>query len=308
MDIDKHLRPEIVFGYRRGLLTAAELRDLDSHLAVCATCRQQLAAAMGVSTGSAAAALEETLTEARPTAKSSSFLWYAAAAVLAVALGLSAWFAIGHREPSKQIAMVTGGNQAMLAEEQRKVDAALRSGNILLPDFMKDLRPKREVLMGAPSAARMELVTPASTAVATPRPIFRWTSLGEKWKYRVRVFAPGFQLVAESPEISADEWTSAVDLPSGVNLEWQVNALLGDERLTFPQPPALPPRFRVLDPSTIARIKQVAAQPGVTDLMVAIEWAEAGAIDDARRALEMALHADPQKPDVQRLLDSLAPR
>jgi hypothetical protein len=39
--------------------------------------------------------------------------------------------------------------------------------------------------------------------------------------------------------------------------------------------------------------------------MVAIAYAEAGAIDDARRELAKALRAQPGRPDLQRLLDSL---
>jgi len=150
------------------------------------------------------------------------------------------------------------------------------------------------VLMGAAPAAGMQLSAPAATAVLSPRPAFRWTSLGEGWKYQVSVFSPGFQLSAESPELSTPEWTPGADLPSGVNLEWQVTAVRGNERRTFPQPPSTPPRFRVLEPATVARIQRLAAQPGVTNLMLAVEYAEAGAVADARREMEAAIR-DPSR-------------
>lgn len=308
MASDKHLRPEIEFGYRRGLLTAAELRALDSHLSECARCRQQLAASMDVDSESAAVALHEMLTNVRQPAKSNAFRWYAAAAALVIAAGLGVWLASGrHWGHSDEIAATTQTNHALLDAEQRKVDTALRSGTVSVPEFLKDLRPKREVLMGSSSTAPMELTTPAATAVATSRPVFRWTSLGEKWKYRVRVFAPGFQLAAESPELSESTWTPDMDLPSGIDLEWQVAAVRGNERSTFPQPPAVPPRFRVLDAATISRIDQLAAQPGATNLMLAIEYAETGAVEDSRRELERSLLSNPDKAvDIRKLLDSLA--
>src|ERR1035441_981018 len=81
---EEHLRPEIAFGYRNRLLTPDELRAADAHIAVCETCREQLASDMDAA--GMAAFVREALREGAAPAPTRRYLpWISGALVAAAA-------------------------------------------------------------------------------------------------------------------------------------------------------------------------------------------------------------------------------
>jgi hypothetical protein len=72
---------------------------------------------------------------------------------------------------------------------------------------------------------------PADAVLARDRPVLRWRGI-EGARYRVRVLTPQLELIDESPELSAPEYTVGKTVlervPSGGRLLWQVEGRLRD--------------------------------------------------------------------------------
>jgi hypothetical protein len=299
MNAADHLRPEIQFGYRNQHLTPEELRLADAHLAGCAACRDTLARDMDVN-GMAASVRAEL--ESEPRQGRFPMATFAIAAAFFVVAAAAIWFSL-HRAAQIDVASL---HDRETAKEVEMTGDILEAGHLPLPDYVKDLTPPRQVLAGTPAGGPgLEIVSPVATGVMSGRPTFRWKRLEGDWVYQVRVFRPGSDLAAESGKISGAEWTCATELPSGITYQWQILAQRGSERVTFPQPPQAPPRFRVIDEATAARLGQLAENRGGVHLLLAIEYGKAGLIEDARRELQAELKGSRHAEAVERLIRSL---
>jgi hypothetical protein len=192
------------------------------------------------------------------------------------------------------------------AKEVEITGGILEAGHLPLPDFVKDLTPPQQVLMGKSAGGpSLQFLSPVATAVISGRPTFRWKRLEGDWTYQVRVFRLGSELAAESGETSGSEWTPETELPSGITYQWQILAQRAPERVTFPQPPQTSPRFRVIDQATAARLRQLAESRGGVHLLLAIEYGKAGLIEDAKRELQAELKGSRHSEAVERLIRSL---
>ncbi len=229
---------------------------------------------------------------------------FAIAAAIFVVASAAIWFSI-HRQARIDFANL---HDRQTPKEQEATGRVLRAGRLPLPDFVKDLTPRQVLMDKSTGGPNLDLVSPVATAVMSGRPTFRWKPLEGDWTYVVRVFRPGFDVAAASGEISTSEWTPGTDLPSGMTYEWLIAAQRGSERITFPQPPQAPPRFRVADSVTSERLRELArSRPGV-HLLLAVEYGKAGLIEDARRELEAELPRSEDAAAVERLIQSLDAR
>ena len=141
MGPDNHIREEIVFGYRHGLLTPAELQEVDAHIASCSACREELRASMDIDEGSTAEAVQQMLAVEEKPARATYGRWYAIAAALVVAVGIGSWIAISHDNTrAPQTASSTQTQDPQLTDLRRKADVALASGKFVLPDFVSELQ------------------------------------------------------------------------------------------------------------------------------------------------------------------------
>ena len=123
----------------------------------------------------------------------------------------------------------------------------------------------------------------------------------------MRVLRPDSGIETESGEISGTDWMPDQDLATGINYQWQILAQHGSERVTFPKPTRNPPRFRVVDATTAARLRELAERRGGVHLLLAVEYGKAGLIEDARRELEAELKNTRHAEAVERLIHSLDP-
>ena len=145
----------------------------------------------------------------------------------------------------------------------------------------------------------------AGTGVLDGAPRFSWGPVAGRATYRVRVFSAAGEPVVESAELPGPEWIPDRPLPAGATYQWQVEASGEGEPVTIPEPPAAPPRLRVVDPAAAARLRALGkARPG-EHILLAVEYARAGAIEEARAELEAERKADPSREDVRALLRSL---
>jgi len=285
----EHIPAEMMFGYEHGLLKPEEVLRLHQHLDACADCRRLVAGRSGLPemVGDVRQALNRTEPAARGFWPGREWMAYAAAAMLVVAVG------IGYR-------MMRGGSTA----QNPAVVEALRTGKIARPAFLAELAGPREILMGRANQPDGDLLSPSGLAVLSRRPSFSWKTLPGSWRYHVRVYEPSGAVFAESGIIRESSWTCGTDLAQGVTYQWQVTAMREDQRLTLPNPPARPPRFRVVDAATAAHLQRL-IQSGAAHLELAVEYGRAGLMDESYREMEAAVALQPRDAGLRQLLDSL---
>ena len=285
-----HLRSETLFGYEHRLLTPEELTAVFTHTAQCADCRLALAARMHVNEMAADA---QSLLASPPQSTIRQFPRYvAAAAALIVVSATALWYSRPHPAASK---------------DSPAVEQALRTGHIELPQFLGELQPHRQVLMGGPDAPGTQILSPRGTAVAGLPVEFRWQPLDGDWTYQVRVFTLTGDPATTSPDVITPHWSCQQDLKAGADYQWQVTAVHGSERVTLPGPSEAPPRFRVLDSASAERLRQLARRQPVDHLLLGVEYARAGLLDEARVQLSEASRLAPGRPQILPLLQSLPP-
>jgi len=284
-----HLQPETLFGYEHRLLTPEELRAVFAHTAQCADCRLALAARMNVNEMAADA---QSLLASPPQSAIRQFPRYVAAAALIVVSATAFWYLRRHPAAST---------------ESPAVARALRTGHLELPQFLSELQPQRQVLMGGPDAAAAQILSPRGTAVAGLPVEFGWQPLHGDWTYQVRVFTLTGDPVTASPDVVTPHWSCQQDLKAGADYQWQVTAVRGSERVTLPEPSETPPRFRVLDSASAQRLRELANRQQPDHLLLGVEYARAGLLDDARVQLSEASRLAPGRPEILRLLQGLPP-
>lgn len=283
MSTPPHLRPELVFGFEHQLLTADELAEVQAHIAACPDCRQILARRIDLNP-----MVDEMRTAfAAPAPAARFFSRFAAAAAILVLAGATAWFA-RHTEADS-------------------VQEALSIGHIPLPKFVAQLADSHQVLMGEAGRSSPQLLSPKATAVFGPRPQFEWQSLNGAWTYQVRIFTLDGDPAAASPKVRETRWICDRDLAPGSDYQWQVTATRGAERVTLPSPADTPPRFRVLDSATAARLRDLSRRQPDAHLLLGVEFGRAGLLEEARRQLSEAARLKPSSVPIRQLLQSLTP-
>ena len=224
-----------------------------------------------------------------------------AAAFFVVAAG-AIWFSI-HRAAQIDRASL---HDRETAKEVEMTGDILEAGRLPLPDFVKDLTPPRQVLMGKP-AARPEPGDPLTRR-----------NRGDEWAAHVSMEAAGRRLDVPGPRVSSgvragggERRNIRLGVDSRERTAVRDHLSVADShparlgRVTFPQPPQLPPRFRVIDQASAARLRQLAESRGGVHLLLAIEYGKAGLVEDARRELQAELKSSRHAEAVERLMRSL---
>jgi anti-sigma factor RsiW len=332
----EHPALEPIAAYVDGDLEEVERELIESHLAVCSSCAEDVAGLR---------AMRDPVTGPAPEARlkrSRGWLGYGVVAAVAAGLaGFVVWTGIqpapapgdepGRAEraaveppPAGPAAPPTltlndGGSTVTLSadgrvrglppladEDAEGIRLALEEGRVRLPALIGDLRGVSGTLMsGASEAPAFRLIRPLATGVETDRPAFEWTPLQHSTAYVVAVFDLAFNKVAESQPLAASVWQPPAPLARGRTYVWQVRALRGDEAIVAPAPPAPEARFRVLSQVEADRLADLRGRYGDFHLVRGILLAQAGSLDEAERELASLVEANPGIAEAQRLLDSL---
>jgi hypothetical protein len=102
----------------------------------------------------------------------------------------------------------------------------------------------------------------------------------------VAVFDERFQKIAESPAVSAAEWTPEQPLARGRVYNWQVTAHLGGKTLRAPAPPAPEARFLIAGSDVLRQVETARREHPGNHLLLAVWMARVGALDEASRELD----------------------
>src|SRR5689334_891108 len=151
----------------------------------------------------------------------SSWARVAAVAAVAAMVLLGVWIARPAPAP------VPGS--VVSSREAERVQLAMTSGRIPLPEKIAALRATDGTLLGSAQPAAFRLQTPVGSAVLATRPSFTWDDAPAD-AYTVAVFDQNFSEVARG-RTDTTSWRADVDLPRGGTYSWQVTAHRGNENI-----------------------------------------------------------------------------
>jgi hypothetical protein len=218
----------------------------------------------------------------------------------------------------------TGAVRTLLMDGGRAVGLDARGGVRGLPDLPQAERAVLAVLLaggelpfaaapgelkenGGPqrstreTAAEFAPVESLGRVTLDDRPVFRWSALAGAQAHRVRVFDPGYRLIAESALLTETQWRPEKALARGQVYSWQVTGMRGEAEVPAPRPPASEAHFAVLDRVRTDRLTAALIRTPVSHLALAALYAEAGMSGECLRELDALQAENPGSALVARL-------
>ena len=131
---------------------------------------------------------------------------------------------------------------------QRMVKEALTNQRLEKSSLLVGLNRPASSLMGSDEQGnKFSVIEPVGKVLMSDRPTFRWSQLEGATGYVVEVYDEKFNLVATSPQLTANSWTVPQPLKRGGIYSWQVKAIKDGQEFKSPRPPAPQAKFRILD-------------------------------------------------------------
>jgi anti-sigma factor RsiW len=150
------------------------------------------------------------------------------------------------------------------------------------------------------------LVAPVGKVLRESQPTLRWRPLAGAKSYTVAVVDASFNVVAQSPKLTATTWKLDKDLPRGANYTWQVVAVQADgSEVVSPVAPAPQAKFRVMDKGAFDEVTRLERAGVRSHLARGVVYAEAGLIDEARAEFEALVQENPRSQLARKLLNSV---
>jgi len=302
--------------YIQGTLPESEARTFEEHYFDCPACLAQVEALQAVA---------HQLGSQPQKVRRAPIPWPVRVAVpVAIAAGLVLAF-VGYHSSNKPVQQANAGElrdgnlklsldkggqlqgaDGLPAKDHDALQAALATGN-LEANVPSDLAAgKAETMLGDSSAAPLfKVASPVDRVVSDDRPTFTWESMAGASGYRVRVYAAGYRKVAESPELHELSWQAPVALARGENYTWTVTASTPKGEVRTPAPPQPEAVFKVMASGPAADIESARRGPANGHFLLAVLYAKAGAVDEARAELDLLAAENPNSPVVKELRASL---
>lgn len=299
-----HPEHDLLVAFVDGEADGGDVEWIESHLAVCATCREDVGDLRDMqrflNTGSAPRV-----------AAPGTFPWRRAVVYGSVAAGLAlmAWVggAFDPAAPGPDAVLVSipaqappptanapltptpTATSALTPADRQAVDRALATGRPAWPSFHDVVRGRVGTLLGETSnVPPLTPTSPIGTAVTSARPEFTWSASAGATSYEVSVYDEGFNAVATSGSLTRSAWRPDRDLPRGQVLSWQITATSPTGTIVSPAPPQPEARFAILTGAEIAAIAGTRARLANDPLALGVALAEAGLYREAEAALVRA--------------------
>jgi hypothetical protein len=302
-----HPEHEILVTYVDGRADKADAEWVESHLVVCATCREDVGDLREMQQ-------QMSVALAPTTAATSPSRWGRMVVYGSIAAGLAlmAWAggAFETATPDPDAVLVAAPTAApapavpgtdltptpaestppvLTAADRRAVDRALATGQPAWPSFHDVVRGRVGTLLGdTPDLPPLTPIAPLATAVTAARPEFTWSAGTGAASYEVSVYDDTFALVATSGPLTRPAWQPDRDLPRGQVLSWQISATTATGTIVSPAPPQPEARFVILASDAAATIANTRARLANEPLALGIALAEAGLYREAEAALVRA--------------------
>ncbi len=288
--------------------------DVMQHLDQCEECRADAADLRKFASEEPPAATTHKVVPIR----SGSPVWLRslAAAVAVAALGLAVRFALDKKvDPAGDKAPVASLGQSpeevalnIPVQYRDEVKAAMYSGGLHIPEAIAGMEAGpiqlRSTTDVKPSA--LHVISPQATAVVEDTPVFRWTSV-DGASYTISIYDDQFHAMESASGLKVTEWRPDKPLRRGAVYRWEVRAVKGKHADLAPAPTEPEARFSVLGVAVTQRLAEARTAMTHAPLAMGILYADAGALDDAKRELADAVATNDlnQKGLAERLLAKL---
>ena len=283
-------------------LEPAEVLAADLHLEACGECRERLYRESGAAGAvrRVQGGLNATPRAVRqiPVRKARTRIAVYAAIgsglLLFGGLALRALRPESFTDPAPRMAGTTKrAEPALSPEEQDAIQSTLSTRSMERAPVLDRLITKRGVLLGAADEQKSFAVkAPVGTTVLNDRPLFRWEAVAGASSYVVAIFDENFGKVAESPELTAEEWRPEKPLAREKMYNWQVTAHVGGKTLRSPVLPAPEARFEIAGAEVANQFEKARREHPENHLLLAVLLAKAGALDGVEAEVDALAATD----------------
>ncbi|HKY03619.1 MAG TPA: zf-HC2 domain-containing protein [Blastocatellia bacterium] len=166
-------------------------------------------------------------------------------------------------------------------------------------------RPPSSLMSTDKERSEFSVIEPVGRVLVTARPTFRWSPLEGASGYVVEVYDSKFDLVATSPQLTAQSWTVPQSLAPGRVYSWQVKAVKDGQDFRSPSPPAAQARFRILDRAKANELARARRAYPSSHLTLGLLYAEAGLLEEAEQELRLLQKANPDSKIARSLLSQV---
>jgi len=212
----------------------------------------------------------------------------------------------GRRITIDEAGRVTG-LESLPSSERELIETALKSGEAMVaPEIAELIADADASRSGEPrqNPDAFPLLSPLDVAVLADQPTFHWQRLNGAESYLVAVYSADYRQVAASPALTATSWIAPA-LERGKVYTWQVKAQKDGREVTAFAPSMAEARFRVLDQTQAAQIRQAQSRYNGSHLTLGALYAQAGLLDEAEAEFRALRRANPNSPVAQKLLDNV---
>jgi hypothetical protein len=200
---------------------------------------------------------------------------------------------------------IISGLDAWPDSDRAALERVLTAKRVDAPAAIAGLAGGGGVLLGSRAQApRAVLLGPVGRVVETDRPVLRWKPVAGA-RFLVSVFDSRYNEMASSGWIQGAEWRVPHDLRRGVVYSWQLNVRQAGVEFTVPAPPAPEARFRILSTADEADLVRVRGTSGDSHLVLGLQYARAGLLDEAGQELRTLRDQNPGSETVAALLESV---
>jgi hypothetical protein len=289
----RHPTIEELSDWRLGGAEGEEVIAIARHLATCDACANTAVLSLGLDR--AADALCDDIAPSRPPVRS----WLLAlAASIAIALFSGFWrtVSVPAAPPVERVhPMIRSTPPAPESGAPSALLARVRGGaSIGMPDVLRSLRPKQDVLRGATSAG--SALSPAGVVLKTAQPLFTWPA-AKGSRAMVQVFQ-GDEEIAHSGVLTTSQWRPERALTRGMTYTWSVRIEHDGITEILPASPAPTARFHILDAGTLAAVDGARHDHPDDHFLLGVLLAQAGLEDEAR--MHLRLITDPRDAAIAR--------
>ncbi len=194
----------------------------------------------------------------------------------------------------------------VLPADEKRVRAALQTGDLELPSSLKTLRPQGDTMMGGGgTVGAFRLLVPVGQVTLNDRPQFQWQALPDETSYTVTVMGLNTDFTLTSPALTANRWTPPQRLPRGRGYSWQVVALRNGKEVKAPASAAPEARFRVVEAAALQEVARVRRAYPNQRLLLGLTYARFGLLAEAEAELQALAVANPQAAVVRQWLKAL---
>jgi hypothetical protein len=186
---------------------------------------------------------------------------------------------------------------------RQAVGTALQTRQVPTPAAIRELAGVAGTLLGgAEQGGAFAVSAPAGTVVRSTRPTLAWQPLGGASSYKVTVFDADFNVVADSPPLTATSWMVPQPLRRGVVYSWQVTARKDGAEVVAPSPAAPEVRFKVLDENSLKKLSPAERACHQSQLACGVLYSRVGLLDEAEREFKSLADANPRSTLARALL------